>query len=887
MKKVTIGILIIIPVIIMLVVSLVSVVVSANMHIGVEEVIISTNSVTVSISREVYDINDYLTTTVLPEKASNTTREWSISGGVSCYDGEYESYYEDCVNLYGEENAKNSRVAFMSDDEGNYVDSNNSGKFRVNASCSFTLECRVGEKSAYCAVIVNDGKLSAVAVKGANSLKENENILLSVELTPVDAITKKTEWISSDENVLTVDANGAVNAFKAGSATVIARVYTSDEEYIDSAPYEITVEKNVTLLGADVATHERRIALSAFGVNASDIINTVNCTIDGEYIVIADDKTEANFETANGVCTLTVTDGMQIKNKNLYAYDEERESFVFSVGDKLALQAVWKSAFKSDEIVASWSVDNDRVATVDGNGILSALNEGLVKVTVTVGAFSDEITINVRNTVASVIIDDTKKEFSKAGLALEYVIPTLRYKNIAANHDVVANYIDVAILLPTPPATDQKVFYDAFDFAVYENGETTDKAYFVSNRLNFNHDKVTEKTALTVKVSAKYPKFANRELSTDTVEIKVVNGVEASDFATLMAGTGDKLNVCVSADIEIDPTISTCDPVVQNSRGYYGNGFMLSAAQGQLLNTDAALMICNESNSFVSNGVFRANRTAQDVITADDTEDLQGTCIMYGLTGHSHGDYVDGNYAFLDNTRAEYCIFENAYNLFKIFTAETTIEGCIFRNAKGTGIFTPTEAWVDGDDVTVGYTKLTTRNIIMSNLTGMSLSLEYKSFLPDNPEKREELFAQGKNTFFKQEGFLDIYNWQSIDSMNLLPADVLGSSNAEVALTQGINAVLRDKLLDKSIEQYRLNYNRKQWFLIGFMSNGVKYPTYLECDFEDERITYVTSDILEGFENLLANPVYLYTYKNTVEDILPEKTYVINNKLIARLHGNY
>ncbi len=524
---------------------------------------------------------------------------------------------------------------------------------------------------------------------------------------------------------------------------------------------------------------------------------------------------------------------------------------------------------------------------MDSSGVLSALNEGLVKVTVTVGAFSDEITINVRSTVASVIIDDTKKEFSKAGLALEYVIPTLKYKNIAVNHDLVANYIDVAILLPVPPATDQKGFYDAFNFNVYENGETTDKAYFVSNRLYFNSDKVTEKTALTIKVSAKYPKFANRELSTDTVDIKVVNGVEASDFATLMAGTGDKLNVCVSDDIEIDPSIFTYDPVVQNSRGYYGNGFMLSAAQGQLTNTDAALIICNESNSFVSNGIFRANRTAQDIITADDTEGLQGTCIMFGLTGHSHGDYVDGKYAFLENTRAEYCIFENAHNLYKIFTAENTAEGCIFRNARGTGIFTPTQAWEDGDNVTVGYTKLTTRNIVMSNLTGMSLSLEYKSFLPDNPEKRAELFAQGRNTFFKQEGFLDIYNWQSIDSMNLLPADVLGSGSTEVALTQGINAVLRDKLLDKNIEQYRLNYNRKQWFLIGFMSNGVKYPTYLEWEFEDERITYVTSEILDGFENLLANPVYLFTYKNTVEDILPEKTYVINNKLIARLHGNY
>lgn len=882
MKKVTIGILVIIPVIIMLVVSLVSVVVSANMHIGVEEVTLSRTQIDVSIGR-VYNINDFLTVTVLPEKATDKSVGWSISG-LNCHDSAYQKEYEYRLEQEGESAAKKYAAAYLVDESGNAVDYSTSGLFKVNASCSFTIECRAGQKVATCTVIAIDDKLNAVGVKGDATLKVGESKLLSVELSPVDAIYERIEWISSDNSVLTVDSNGAVKGVNAGSASVTARVYTSSTEYIDSANFTVTVESNVTLLGADVITHTRTLPLSAFGYSASEIIGTVNCEVLGDNIVIADDKNEANFSTANGVCTLFVSDGIEIKNKSLFAYGEDG-NYILAVDDFLNLEAVWKSAFKTDEIAPVWSVDNDRVAVVE-NGKLVGKADGLVKVTVSVGDYSDEITVNVRSKVTSVILDTTAKELTPAGLAREYVIPAYKYANISLGRDLVANYIDVTIIRPVPPTTEIGGFYEAFNFEILENGEASDKGYFVGNRLYFVGDKISEKTSLTVKVTAKYPKYANPDLSSASVDINVVNGVEASDFETLKAGTEDKLNVCLVDDVKYDESIRADYPILTNSKGLYGNGYMLSAEPGQLTNTHGALMICNANDSFVSNATFRANNSDKEIITADDTEGLQGSCIMFGTRGHGHGDYEDGNYTYLSNTRAEYCIFENGNALYKVFTCENSVEGCIFRNSAGVGIYVPTRTW-ESDIVTVGYSKFSTKNCIMSNLTGMSLSFEYKDYLPgdDREEERNALLASGKNTTYTQLGFLDIYNWQSINSMNLLPADVLGSGSTEMALAQGINAILRDKLLDKSIADYRYEYNREQFFLIGFMSSGVQYPTYLEWTFEDERLTYVTSDILSGFENVLQNEVYLYTYKNTVEDIIPSSTYTINNKLIDRLHG--
>ncbi len=892
MKKVTIGILIVIPVIIMLVVSLVSVVVSANTHIGVESVTLDKSRIDdVPFGLDIYDINDYLTATVLPEKAKNKTCTWDIDEGSIKFDNsELQEEYENYLENPSDPSVKVVLApVYLVDADGNRTDTNTTGKFKVTDSCSFVIVCNAEDKSATCQVFVTDVTLKAVAVQSeVSAIKESENALLSVLLNPVGAIVDRLEWISSDESVLTVDSNGVVVGKKEGSAEIVARAYV-EGGYVESAPYVITVEKNASLLGNAVSTDVRRIPLSAFGIAENDIVNLVNASIEGDEIVIAEDKNEAQIETAYGVVTLTVEDGIVIKNKNLFAYVDGESSFVFAVGEKLNLEVVWKSVFKADKPQVTWSVDNDRIATVT-DGVLEGKGNGIVTVTATCGDYSDVLTLNVREKAVSVIMDKTADEYTDAGLALEYVIPTLKYENIEANKNKVANYIDVELVRPAPPESEKAAFYEAFKFELLENGEVSDKGYFVSNRLYLNHEKVTEKTVLTVKVSAKYPKFPTSSLSRDNVEITVVNAVKATDFDTLKAATEEKINVCLVNNIEIDHSIRTDSPVLYNSAGYYGNGFMLSAEPGQLTNTHAALMICNADNSFVSNGIFRANRVVGDSISQDQTEGFQGSAIMFGTRGRTHGDYENGNYCYLSNTRAEYCIFENGNALCKVFTCETTLEGCILRNCAGVGIYVPTRTFGnDPDTMTVSYSKLTTKNCVMSNLVGMSLSFEYKDYALDANkeiivEKRDALLAEGKNTFYKQEGFLDIYNWQSVNTMNLLPSDVFGSGDTDVALAQGINTLLRERLLDKKIEDYRYSYNREEFFLIGFMSTGVKYPTYLEWSFEDERLTFVTSDILSGLD-IIANTVYLFTYKNTVEDIVPSSDYKINKKLINKLHG--
>ena len=86
MKKIMLGVLVIIPIIIMLIVGLVTSFVSTQAYIGVESVSIDEDVVRIMFSevpldengRKVVDLDNYMTVTVLPERAQNKTVEWQI-----------------------------------------------------------------------------------------------------------------------------------------------------------------------------------------------------------------------------------------------------------------------------------------------------------------------------------------------------------------------------------------------------------------------------------------------------------------------------------------------------------------------------------------------------------------------------------------------------------------------------------------------------------------------------------------------------------------------------------------------------------------------------------------------------------------------------------------
>ena len=102
------------------------------------------------------------------------------------------------------------------------------GKVTAVAPGEATITAKAGEKSASCAVTVNEATPTPVPVasielnKTALTLEVGKNETLTATVKPDNAEDKTVTWTSSDETVATVE-NGKVTAVKAGTATITAK----------------------------------------------------------------------------------------------------------------------------------------------------------------------------------------------------------------------------------------------------------------------------------------------------------------------------------------------------------------------------------------------------------------------------------------------------------------------------------------------------------------------------------------------------------------------------------------------------------------------------------------------------------------------------------------
>ncbi len=305
MKKVLLGILTLIPVIVLLVVAMVSNIVALQAHISVEDVFLRLKSTGEdaydislsfdSIRQKTFSITDYIDVVVYPQRANNYTLEYELSGDILYTDVEYEDnrneYLQEraaLVNQLEEEVStgifedEKHREAFyivrgkfldssqivtamadlllskvrpavsFVDANDNEVATNNTGRMLVASYCNFTVRVIAENvfKTLNVSVTGDDVEKVSVVSKSGNTLQVGQNIRLLPVYTPIDSIVEHTIWQSSDENVASVDQNGVVSATGEGSATIslFASVNSSckseNTEYVKGV-FEIFVSKTV------------------------------------------------------------------------------------------------------------------------------------------------------------------------------------------------------------------------------------------------------------------------------------------------------------------------------------------------------------------------------------------------------------------------------------------------------------------------------------------------------------------------------------------------------------------------------------------------------------------------------------------------------------------
>ena len=262
------------------------------------------------------------------------------------------------------------------------------GKVEAVGVGNATITATAAGKSDSVKITVNN-PLKKITVDPATlTLKKGTSKTLSVKYDPADTTDNKAvTWESSDKSVATVDANGKVTALKDGSATITAKVGKL------TATCALTVqEKKLTGISLDKTALELSKGQSS---EALKVIYTPADTTDDKTVtwssadekiatvkngvVTGTTKITATVGTHKAECTVTV-------NAKLTGIKVTPDKVTVEKGQKANLNVTYLPADTTDEKAVTWKSENESVATVDENGVVTAVAGGKTKVIATAKA---------------------------------------------------------------------------------------------------------------------------------------------------------------------------------------------------------------------------------------------------------------------------------------------------------------------------------------------------------------------------------------------------------------------------------------------------------------------------------------------------------------------
>lgn len=260
-------------------------------------------------------------------------------------------------------------------------------------SVVFSVLCLFGCKTATIAVKeISLDKVTAEITKG-------ETLQLTLKIDPENAQYKTLEWKSSDNNVATVDKNGLVSAIEKGEADI-----TVDVDGI-TAVCKVTVVgipvESITLNQEQITLEKKQTAQLVATVLPEDADDkTVTWTSEDSNIATVDDKGlvtgvaagETKIIAACGEvsaeCVVTV-EGIAVESIAI-----DKASLEMEVGETAQLTAtVTPEDAENKEVI--WTSSNEKVATVDETGLVTAIAVGEASIVAACGNIKTDCPVTV------------------------------------------------------------------------------------------------------------------------------------------------------------------------------------------------------------------------------------------------------------------------------------------------------------------------------------------------------------------------------------------------------------------------------------------------------------------------------------------------------------
>lgn len=892
MKKVLIGVLILIPIIIVASVLLTTNIISKNSYLPVDRVELNENNIEFSLDNG--NTIDTLKATVYPRLAKNHNLTWSI-----------EEQHSDIPFVYAKDDPCQD-CADLSDKElKEHIDTNhidiatidNNGVVTVYGYGSFIVKVTTeeGNKFATCSVkVVGDkvtkielmpyGSSSKLSEKDVISMDTGERLLVNPIFTPGGARDKTVTWKSADERIVEVDKNGILSAKGAGETTISV---SSNDTGIGTS-VKVKVNNGVFKGESYCYTADTTVNVKNY-MNVSDFtsVKVAGGTLSSDGTLNFDENATVATVTVNGKTFSAIKvdalsdDDIVFKNydillQKLYNKNGDEVEYIVKRGLPIYLEVVYRNPeksgvpevdFSSNDIAPGSPIVNieqfDQLGKESNVGNVSMIEpnkEGDVKILA-----KDRTTNKTCSTVELKVVTPV--------FAINLALNATDAKRGVAAETVFGNKIFNADCTETSPYS----FYMDFNYPKdvdFENFEfsTSDEsiAKFSDEKGSYNklvlNDKMPDekkglKNKVIITIKAKYPMYDNMPVVA-TYVLNVIDGYTVSNETQLKKALHEKKeSVAIyvkdstaggKLEIRADNNTDASRITMQESTSMYGNGFIVCYNEQDMIDRKNdyfnELLKIETSNVHVENTILRMGYNDPDAKNGLQQWEKSRRCVRILHEIENYDDETKNNET-INNISFKYCIFENAKTVMEIAGADVNIEGCIFRNSSANSLFIP----MSGNTSTYGRlpANVTLKNTVFTHSALMPIFVQ-TDFERDKNRKDESGniigYPEGstwedmkktgyKDHFINVEGFLDIYNWINIEDFSstsgLVPSTGIESVDAIVG-TSGAQ-IIANELLQPEYSGVRHTFNGQEYVHLGIAVLGMTSP--------------VTDGIVRDFEN--------------------------------------
>ena len=892
MKKVLIGVLILIPIIIVASVLLTTNIISKNSYLPVDRVELNENNIEFSLDNG--NTIDTLKATVYPRLAKNHNLTWSI-----------EEQHSDIPFVYAKDDPCQD-CADLSDKElKEHIDTNhidiatidNNGVVTVYGYGSFIVKVTTeeGNKFATCSVkVVGDkvtkielmpyGSSSKLSEKDVISMDTGERLLLNPIFTPGGARDKTVTWKSADERIVEVDKNGILSAKGAGETTISV---SSNDTGIGTS-VKVKVNNGVFKGESYCYTADTTVNVKNY-MNVSDFtsVKVAGGTLSSDGTLNFDENATVATVTVNGKTFSAIKvdalsdDDIVFKNydillQKLYNKNGDEVEYIVKRGLPIYLEVVYRNPeksgvpevdFSSNDIAPGSPIVNieqfdqlGKESNVGNVAMIEPNKEGDVKILA-----KDRTTNKTCSTVELKVVTPV--------FAINLALNATDAKRGVAAETVFGNKIFNADCTETSPYS----FYMDFNYPKdvdFENFEfsTSDEsiAKFSDEKGSYNklvlNDKMPDekkglKNKVIITIKAKYPMYDNMPVVA-TYVLNVIDGYTVSNETQLKKALHEKKeSVAIyvkdstaggKLEIRADNNTDASRITMQEGTSMYGNGFIVCYNEQDMIDRKNdyfnELLKIETSNVHVENTILRMGYNDPDAKNGLQQWEKSRRCVRILHEIENYDDETKNNET-INNISFKYCIFENAKTVMEIAGADVNIEGCIFRNSSANSLFIP----MSGNTSTYGRlpANVTLKNTVFTHSALMPIFVQ-TDFERDKNRKDESGniigYPEGstwedmkktgyKDHFINVEGFLDIYNWINIEDFSstsgLVPSTGIESVDAIVG-TSGAQ-IIANELLQPEYSGVRHTFNGQEYVHLGIAVLGMTSP--------------VTDGIVRDFEN--------------------------------------